>query len=206
MFGQSAGRARALHNLSKMVLRKLKCAFAFFRAKSKHGDEGMESKQNILSLDGREAVHVCLHVCPSACCVVCLDWGWGISLGPCCGWTCLSPLFCSETLIISLVWTVITPSLFWTSSTSFPGLSHGQEKLADLQWSRTPKSILEMEAQGDVTHKYVPRPMCLDYGPWCNLCPSLTGILMHKSNIQSYLFTTQMHAWHCKATQRLMVE
>lgn len=45
-------------------------------------------------------------------------------------------------------------------------------------WSGTPKSISEMEAEGDVTHKYVPRgPMCLDYGPWYNLCPSLTGIM-----------------------------
>lgn len=70
----------------------------------------------------------------------------------------------------------------------------------DLHGQEPRKSILEMEAKGDVTQRYVPWSMCLDYGPWYNLCPSLTGI-MHKSNIQSYLFPTQMHAWRCKATQ-----
>lgn len=150
-----------------------------------------------ISLKACESVHVCLHVCPSACCVVCLDWGWGISLGPCCGWTCLSPLFWSETLIISLVWTVITLPLFWTNSTSFPGLGHGQGKPWTCEVKNTPhpppKSILEMEAEGDVTCRYMPWLLCLDYGRWCNLCPSLTGIM--------HLITVQMHAWHCKAIE-----
>lgn len=133
-------------------------------------------------------------------CCVCLDWGWGISLGPCCGWTCLSPLFWSETLIISLVRTVITLALFWTGSTSLPRPQSWARDAVDLHGQEPSKSILEMEAEGDVTCRYASRSMCSDYGPWCSLCPSLTGI-MHKANVQSYLFTSQTHAWHCKTTE-----
>lgn len=35
----------------------------------------------------------------------------------------------------------------------------------------TPKSILETEAEGDVTHQYVHRPLCLDYGPSVRSAP-----------------------------------
>lgn len=62
----------------------------------------------------------------------------------------------------------------------------------DLRGQEPPKSIVEMEAEGDVTYKYVPQSMCLDYGLLCNLCPSLTGIML-KARMQSYLFTTKMH-------------
>lgn len=47
-------------------------------------------------------------------------------LRPCCGWTCLSPLFRNETPVISLAWTDITPSLY---RTSFPGLYRRPETL-----------------------------------------------------------------------------
>lgn len=194
-------RAQILHNLSWMVMRKLNVCVC---VQSKYRDKAMYGNQDILYTCQRMAVIPRLHVCPSACCVVCLDWGWGISLGPCCGWTCLSPLCWSETLIISLVWTVITPSLFFEPAPPASQASVVGRRRCGPAWSRTPKSILEMEAEGDVTRRYVPRSMCLDYGPRCHMCPSLTGVT-HKANIQSCLFMTQMHAWHCKATERLMV-
>lgn len=170
-----------LHNPSKTVLRKFNVCLCVCNL-------------NIGTKKSKASKMYIFHWTPVkqwmyACRVVCLDWGWGISLGPCCGWTCLSPLFWSETLIISLVWTVITPSLFWTSPP--PPASQGKRSCGPA-WSRTPKSILEKEAEGGVTHKYVPRSVCLHYGPWYSLCPSLTGIML-KSNIQSYLFKTQMH-------------
>lgn len=111
-----------------------------------------------------------LRVCPLACCAVCLDWGWGISLGPCCGWTCPSPLFRGETLIISLVWTVITPSLFWAQLRQLPrasdvgrrscGSARAEKPSHPTITTTTPKSILETEAEGDVTHQYAHRPLC----------------------------------------------
>lgn len=64
-----------------------------------------------------------------------------------------------------------------TAPPASQGLRRGQEKL----WvhpgretpppHRHPKSILETEAEGDVTHQYVHRPLCLDHGPSVRSAP-----------------------------------